>query len=97
KHKTTDHACQMFCNPASFSGLVDQNGNWVFNTSIAEQTNVWFGAFQSIVREMEVVRYNFFLDEMVKRRNRWIVEELARKGHGPWHVPADCIMGTQDM
>ncbi|EPQ49828.1 hypothetical protein GLOTRDRAFT_51546, partial [Gloeophyllum trabeum ATCC 11539] len=56
KHKTTDHACQMFCNPASFSGLVDQNGNWVFNTSIAEQTNVWFGAFQSIVREMEVVR-----------------------------------------
>ncbi|KAJ7670033.1 hypothetical protein DFH06DRAFT_1083660 [Mycena polygramma] len=91
KHKLTDHHCQLYCNPAAFPELIDENGNWRFNTSICEQTNVWFGGYISLVRDMEVTRYNFFLDEMIKRRNRYVVAELERKGHSPWTIPMEAL------
>lgn len=56
---------------------------WRFNSSIAEQTNVWFGGFHSICREMQVDRYNFFLDEMIRRKNQLIIEKLKREGAAP--------------
>ncbi|KAK6971993.1 hypothetical protein R3P38DRAFT_2751037 [Favolaschia claudopus] len=87
KHKLTDHHCQLYCNPAAFPELIDENGNWRFNTSICEQTNVWFEGYISVVRDMEAKRYNFFLDEMIKRRNRYIIKELGEKGHNPWAIP----------
>jgi hypothetical protein len=89
KHKETDLHCQQNCNPAAFSDLVDSEGKWVFNTSICEQTNVWLSGFQAILREMEVTRYNFYLDEMIKRRNRHTLMELTLKGHNPWTVPVN--------
>ncbi|KIJ60382.1 hypothetical protein HYDPIDRAFT_98972 [Hydnomerulius pinastri MD-312] len=82
KHKETDLYCQQHCNPAAFPELI-QNGKWRFNTSICEQTNVWLGGFQAILRDMGVHRYNFYLDEMIKRRNRYVISELERKGHVP--------------
>ncbi|KIO18482.1 hypothetical protein M407DRAFT_83864 [Tulasnella calospora MUT 4182] len=85
KHKETDIFCQTHCNPASFPELMDGE-KWRFNSSVAEQTNVWFGGFHSICREMQVDRYNFFLDEMIKRRNRLIVEKLRLEGAEPSHV-----------
>ncbi|KAH6911335.1 hypothetical protein BKA70DRAFT_1460642 [Coprinopsis sp. MPI-PUGE-AT-0042] len=75
KHKGTDVFCQQNCNPAAFKDLI-VDGKWRFNTSICEQTNVWLDGFQPIIRNMEVTRYNFFLDEMIKRKNRWVVGEL---------------------
>jgi hypothetical protein len=92
KHSKTDLYCQTHCNPAAYPELVDADGNWVFNTSIAEQTNAWIGGFIAIVREMEVTRYNFFLDEMIKRRNRYIVEQLAKKGRAPWMIPLETLL-----
>ncbi|KAF8573676.1 hypothetical protein K439DRAFT_1624888 [Ramaria rubella] len=86
KHKESDGFCQEHCNPALFPELY-VNGRWVFNSSIAEQTNVWFGGFLAIVREMSAVRFNFFLDEMIKQCNRFTIAELACKGHHPWNVP----------
>ncbi|KDQ11638.1 hypothetical protein BOTBODRAFT_114058 [Botryobasidium botryosum FD-172 SS1] len=65
KHKESHGYCGQNCNPYSLREMIDDNGNWTFNTSIAEQTNVWFDAFLPIVREMLSDRYNF-LDEMVK-------------------------------
>ncbi|KAJ6609488.1 hypothetical protein B0H10DRAFT_2064097 [Mycena sp. CBHHK59/15] len=56
KHKLTDHHCQPYCNPAAFPELIDEDGNWCFNTSICEQTNVLFGGYISIVQDMEVTR-----------------------------------------
>ncbi|KAI6113982.1 hypothetical protein F5141DRAFT_1187666 [Pisolithus sp. B1] len=56
KHKETDLYCQAHCNPAAFPDLLE-NGKWCFNTSI------------SILHNMTVHRYNFYLDEMIKRWN----------------------------
>ncbi|KIO03571.1 hypothetical protein M404DRAFT_144986, partial [Pisolithus tinctorius Marx 270] len=66
KHKETDLYCQQQCNPAAFPDLLE-NGKWCFNTSICEQTNVWLGGYQAILSNMTVHRYNFYLDEMIKR------------------------------
>ncbi|KAF8575249.1 hypothetical protein K439DRAFT_1649592 [Ramaria rubella] len=82
KHKQSDRFCQENCNPALFPELY-VDGKWVFNLSIAEQTNVWFRGFLAIVREMAAVCFSFFLDEMIKQQNRYIVAELECKGHHP--------------
>jgi hypothetical protein len=86
KHKVTNLPCQQHCNPAAFPELI-HDGKWRFNTSICEQTNVWVNGYQAIVRDMEATRYNFFLDEMIKRRNRYTLSELERKGSMPWTIP----------
>ncbi|THV05855.1 hypothetical protein K435DRAFT_589244, partial [Dendrothele bispora CBS 962.96] len=39
--------------------------NWYFNTPIAEQTNVWFGHFHPICREMGAVFCEFFLNRIL--------------------------------
>ncbi|EDR00638.1 uncharacterized protein LACBIDRAFT_333942 [Laccaria bicolor S238N-H82] len=87
KHKESDLHCQTHCNPAAFPELIDANNKWKFNTSICEQTNVWLGGYQAILRDMEVTRFNFYLDEMIKHRNRYTILQLHSKGHHPWHVP----------
>ncbi|KAJ7165361.1 hypothetical protein C8R46DRAFT_1163693 [Mycena filopes] len=91
KHKEGDLFCQTHCNPARFRELVGDDGKWVFNSSAAEQSNAWFGKFQNVVQEMPVLRYNFFLDEMIAIHNRHVVAELARKGEQPRIVP-DAIL-----
>lgn len=66
--------------------------SWTFNSSAAEQINVWFGRFQSIVREMTPERYEFYLDEVIAIRNRFVVQELERKGLRPHLVPLDDLL-----
>lgn len=63
--------------------LMRPDGTWYFNTSAAEQTNVWFGAYHSICREMIAVKFNFFLDEMIRLRNELTVAKLRAGGHNP--------------
>lgn len=41
---------------------------------------------------MEATRYTFFLDEMIKRRNKFIVTELERKRHSPFRIPKDVLL-----
>ncbi|KAJ7580497.1 hypothetical protein C8J56DRAFT_1103561 [Mycena floridula] len=84
KHAITDVWCQQNCNPAAFPDLISDDGKgWWFNTSIAEQTNAWFGAFLSICREMTAARYDFFLDEMIIMRNRRTMATLKKRGFCP--------------
>ncbi|KDQ12188.1 hypothetical protein BOTBODRAFT_89130, partial [Botryobasidium botryosum FD-172 SS1] len=83
KHKESDWRCKEYCDPGKYSELVSADGKWVFNSSVAEQTNSWFEGFHAMCRAMLVDRYNFFLDEMIKLRNRWMVDELEKKGHNP--------------
>ncbi|KZT06847.1 uncharacterized protein LAESUDRAFT_736718 [Laetiporus sulphureus 93-53] len=45
KHKDSDAFCQMHCNPAGFPELYDEHNQWMFDSSAAEQANVWFGSF----------------------------------------------------
>jgi hypothetical protein len=94
KHKETDTLCQRYCNPAAFPELL-QDGKWRFNTSICKQTNVWLAGYLAILRDMEATRYNFFLDEMIKHRNRHTIHELEKKGRLPWNIPiADILSDT---
>ena len=89
KHSQNDLFCQRNCNPASFPELLGEGGmGWFFNSSIAEQTNVWFGGYHSICREMRQERYEFFLDEMILQRNKMTKEKLVQQGKGPgyWAV-----------
>ena len=70
KHSEADIFCQSNCNPVAYPKLLGENGKqWYFNSSVAEQTNAWVGGYHSICREMRVDRFNFFLDEMIRRRN----------------------------
>ncbi|KAH6871949.1 hypothetical protein BKA70DRAFT_1484028 [Coprinopsis sp. MPI-PUGE-AT-0042] len=95
KHKEGDSFCNANCNPANWPEL--RNGNkWRFNSSAAEQTNVWFGGYQAIMCEMEVTRYEFFLDEMIKCRNRLIIDELEGKSKDPYCIPCEVLLGDSD-
>ena len=84
KHSTRDQFCQENCNPALYQELHGEDGKaWYFNSSIAEQTNVWLGGFHAILREMLSDKYNFFLDQMILLRNRMTYSKLAGDGHCP--------------
>lgn len=57
------------------------------------------GAFRfsnniAILRNMEVTRYNFYLDEMIKRRNRHMINELEAKGCSPWMIPINTLFSS---
>ncbi|KAG1774919.1 hypothetical protein EV702DRAFT_1180541 [Suillus placidus] len=60
KHKEGDKFCQTQCNPAHYPELLNAHGSWFFNSSIAEQVNVWLGGYHNIVREMLPDKYDFF-------------------------------------
>ncbi|KAJ6565624.1 hypothetical protein DFH09DRAFT_1081776 [Mycena vulgaris] len=84
--------CQRYCNPAAFPEMIGPDGKWRFNTSICELTNVWFGGYIAIVREVEVT--NFFLEEMIKRRNRYLVAELEANRYAPWTIQMDALFSS---
>ncbi|KAF6742808.1 hypothetical protein DFP72DRAFT_829566, partial [Ephemerocybe angulata] len=84
KHKESDTQCNAHCNASNWPDLMTKDNKWRFNSSAAEQTNGWFGKYASIVREMEAIRYDFFLDEMIKQRNSARVQELEAKGKRPF-------------
>jgi hypothetical protein len=88
KHSKTDTFCSANCNPAAFPELAGEGGKgWFFNSSIAEQTNVWLGGYHAICREMSVDKYNFFLDEMICRRNSLTKQRLEKDGMDPQTWP----------
>ncbi|KAG2034218.1 hypothetical protein BDR03DRAFT_935321 [Suillus americanus] len=93
KHKETDTYCQQHCNPATFPELIS-GGKWRFNTSICEQTNVWLGGYQAILRDMSVHWYNFYLDEMIKHQNHYVISESERRGHSPWTISMDALFDS---
>jgi hypothetical protein len=88
KHKSTHEFCQLHCNPADYPELMGPDGtSWAFNTSVAEQGNGWINGYTSICREMQAVKYDFFLDEMIRLRNEITIARLAAQGHNPGHAP----------
>jgi hypothetical protein len=82
-HRESDVYCRTFCDPNQYPVLRGAGGKWLFNTSVAEQTNAWFGKFQANVKEMNVIRYNFYLDEVIEVHNRLLTETLERRGLHP--------------
>ncbi|KAF8815547.1 hypothetical protein BYT27DRAFT_7225037 [Phlegmacium glaucopus] len=85
KHSVKDKFC--YCNPIIYTELHGENSKaWYFNSSIAEQTNVWLGGFHAILHEMLVERYNFFLDKMILLQNRMTHNKLQKEGHCPFTI-----------
>ncbi|KAF9041183.1 hypothetical protein BJ165DRAFT_1350265 [Panaeolus papilionaceus] len=88
KHSTRDVYCQRFCNPSGYPELLGEGDRgWFFNTSAAEQANTWIGGYQAMCREMSVEKYNFFLDEMLRRHNIITINKLARDQQFPSYWP----------
>lgn len=81
--------CQRHCNPAGFPELYNEKNEWVFNSSAAEQANVWFGKFLPVVREMSLDHYNFYLDEMILIYNEQKEKALGQKGRRPRLIPVE--------
>ncbi len=89
KHSEGDEFCQQYCNPYAFPELWNDKYEWVFNSSAAEQANVWFGKFLPVVREMGEIRYNFFLDEMIAIYNEHKVAVQQARGRRPRVMPLE--------
>jgi hypothetical protein len=70
-------------NPHAYPELLRDDGGWYFNSSIAEQTNVWLGGYHSMCREMQVDKYNYFLNEMIMRKNHMTKVKLAKNKMNP--------------
>jgi len=96
KHKESDKDCGNNCNPFIWPELRTEDGKWRFNSSAAEQVNAWFGGYKAIVREMSLDRYNFFLDEMIKQRNRLTTKELERKMKAPYRIPRESLLSPDN-
>lgn len=92
KHGAQDVYCQEHCNPAGFPELLDDQRNWIFNSSVCEQINVWFGKFLPVVWEMSEVHFNFFLDEMISIHNAFKVATLHSTGRRPRQIPVEELM-----
>ncbi|KAF8957712.1 hypothetical protein BDZ97DRAFT_2078966 [Flammula alnicola] len=92
KHKASDEKCNDRCNPVNWPELCTREGTWRFNSSAAEQANAWIGGYQAIVREMQADRYEFFLDEMIKRRNCNIIKDLEKKGKEIYPIPRETLL-----
>ncbi|KAF7342706.1 hypothetical protein MSAN_02028500 [Mycena sanguinolenta] len=72
-HRATDMLCRVWCNPAPKNGsqpdlvVVEQDANGVqhqtraFNTETAEQLNSWLNGFETQLRHMSDVNYDFFV------------------------------------
>lgn len=92
KHKETDEFCSSHCNPALFRHLKTPDNKWTFNSSVAEQTNMWFGRFQPIVRELRVDRFNFFLDQVILIHNENLLQDLTRKGKNTFNFGRETLL-----
>jgi hypothetical protein len=72
-HRATDLLCRTRCNPAPTNGSqpdlvlteVDNDGvvhqTRAFNTETAEQLNSWLNGFESQLRQMTDVNFDFFI------------------------------------
>ena len=87
KHKATDTFCSTQCDPKNYPDLINPDGSWYFNSSIAEQMNVWLGGYHAIVWEMLLVKFNFFLGEMIACHNQPLVLKMKMDRLVPQHAP----------
>jgi hypothetical protein len=71
-HRATNIRCRLWCNPAPKNGfqpdlvLVEEDANVIchqtrpFNTETTEQLNSWLNGFESQLRQMSDVNFDFF-------------------------------------
>ncbi|KAJ7671731.1 hypothetical protein B0H17DRAFT_1162093 [Mycena rosella] len=90
-HRATDILCRLWCNPAPANGsqpdlvLVEEDANGVvhqtraFNTETAEQLNSWLSGFESKLRQMSDVNYDFFVHALMMIYAEKVEKHVAEK------------------
>ncbi|KAF8212682.1 hypothetical protein K438DRAFT_1565793, partial [Mycena galopus ATCC 62051] len=99
-HRATDVLCCLWCNPAPLNGsqpdlvLVEQDANGIshqtraFNTETAEQLNSWLNGFESQLRQMSDVNYDFYVHVLMmvyaEKVERKVVEKKLGLSEDFW-------------
>ena len=52
---------------------------WAFNTQACEQLNGWIRGFDSILKRMTVVNFNWFLHAMLFYHTQHVLEKIKRR------------------
>ncbi|KAJ7790408.1 hypothetical protein B0H13DRAFT_2394584 [Mycena leptocephala] len=90
-HRSTDILCRTRCNPAPTNGtqpdlvLTAEDDNGVvhqtraFNTETAEQLNSWLNGFESQLRQMTDVNYDFFIHVLMMIYGETIEKRIVSK------------------
>jgi hypothetical protein len=93
-HRATDILCRLWCNPAPVNGsqldliLIEHDDNGVahqtrvFNTETAEQLNPWLYGFESQLRQMSDVNYDFFIHALMTIYGQGVEEKVVEKALG---------------
>ena len=84
KHSKTDDFCLESCNPYRYPEMrTEDDQKWFFNTSVAEQNNMWIGGFNAVLRGMTQEKYGFVLSEVVTVKNEKTLRRLKETGQNP--------------
>jgi hypothetical protein len=90
-HRATNILCHTRCNPAPSDGSqpdlvlteVDDNGvahrTRAFNTETAEQLNSWLNGFESQLRQMTDVNYDFFVHVLMMIYGETVEKRVVSK------------------
>ncbi|KAJ7614262.1 hypothetical protein DFH06DRAFT_1286300 [Mycena polygramma] len=93
-HRATDILCRLWCNPAPLNGsqpdlvLVEEDADGTthqtraFNTETAEQLNSWLNGFESQLRQMSDVNYDFFIHVLMMLYAERVVKRVQDKDLG---------------
>ncbi|KAJ7280149.1 hypothetical protein C8J57DRAFT_1567340 [Mycena rebaudengoi] len=91
-HRATDILCRTRCNPAPTNGSqpdlvvteVDANGvvhqARAFNTETAEQLNSWLNGFESQLRQMTDMNFDFFIHVSMLIYGETVTKRVVSKG-----------------
>ncbi|KAJ6518179.1 hypothetical protein C8R47DRAFT_1232236 [Mycena vitilis] len=90
-HRATDILCRTRCNPAPSDGSqpdlvitqVDENGvahqTRAFNTETAEQLNSWISGYESQLRQMTDVNYDFYIHVLMMMYGEMVEKRVVSK------------------
>ncbi|KAJ7847772.1 hypothetical protein B0H13DRAFT_2405521 [Mycena leptocephala] len=90
-HRATDILCRLWCNPAPKNGsqpdlvLVEEDANGIchqtraFNTETAEQLNSWLNGFESQLRQISDVNYDFFVHILMMIYAEKVQKQVVQK------------------
>lgn len=108
-HRATDILCRTRCNPAPTNGsqpdlvLTDVDNNGVahqtraFNTETAEQLNSWLNGFESQLRQMTDVNFDFFIHVLMLIYGETVEKNVVAKGRGLTEEFWDVVNGHSNM
>ncbi|KAJ6572373.1 hypothetical protein DFH09DRAFT_982152 [Mycena vulgaris] len=93
-HRATDILCRLWCNPAPVNGsqpdliVVEEDANGTrhqtraFNTETAEQLNSWLNGFESQLRQMSDVNYDFYIHVLMMIYGERVQKRVDSQGLG---------------